>query len=88
MEDGEGFEVWWKLIHPQAPVARLVGLVASPPKISDFAKVAAEIRMWEDHHRTLTKAFRETFSDTVKVGILLQMLPKQAHDLVLQTLGR
>lgn len=45
VEDRQGFEAWWKLTHRRAPrnmasVVHLVGLVASPPKISELAKVA------------------------------------------------
>lgn len=61
----------------------LVGLVASPPKISELGKAESEIWKWENHERTLAKELREPFSDTVKVGVPLQMLPKQAHDVVL-----
>lgn len=37
----------------------------------------------EDHQRALAKELHESF----RVGIMHQMLPKQASDLVLQTFG-
>lgn len=58
-----------------------------PERSLELAKLELEIRQWEDHSRTLAKRFRETFSNIVKVGILLQMLPKQARDFVLQAFG-
>lgn len=70
-----------------ARAERFAGRVTSPPKLFEFAKVEADIRKWEDHQRTLAKDIRELFSETVKMGILLQMLPKHAHSFVFQTLG-
>lgn len=67
-----------------ARAVRLVGLIASSPGITDLTKGETDIRRWEDHQRMLAKRFRESFSDTVRVGILLQMLPE--HEFVLQTL--
>lgn len=83
---------YWKLVHRLAPLSmaravRLVGLVVSPPEISYLAKVVIEIRKWEIHQSASAKDIRKIFPDTVKVGILLEMLPQQAHDFVLQTLG-
>lgn len=54
----------------------------------DLATVETETREWKDHKRTLAQEFRESFSDTVKAGIMLQMFRKQAHDFILQTLHR
>lgn len=66
---------------------RLVGLVASPPEISEPAEVESEIRNWEGHQRTLTKEFRESLVDRMKAGIMGQMLPKKAQDFVPHTFG-
>lgn len=49
VEDNQGLEAWCKILHRRAPrsmarAVRLVGLVASPPKIPDLAKVDSEIR--------------------------------------------
>lgn len=93
MEDGEGLEAWWKVVHRRAPhsvarAVRLAGLIARPPNTSDLAKVETEIRKWGDHQRTLAKESRERFSETGKVGILLQLLPNAgSHSIVLRTLG-
>lgn len=43
---------------------------------------------WEVHQRTLANNLREASSDTVKLGILVQKLPKQAHDFVLRTFAK
>lgn len=56
-------------------------------KMSEFAKVGPGIRKSEDHQRTLTTKLCESFSGTLKLDIILEMVPKQVHDFVLQTLG-
>lgn len=61
-----------------ASAVRLVGQIAT---------AEAEIRKWEDHHGTFANCFREAFFDMIKAGVLLQMLPRQAHDSIQQTLG-
>lgn len=66
---------------------RIVGRIASPPRITNLTQVETHIRTCEDHQCTLAKEFRESFSDTVRVGIMLQMLPKQTRDFVLQARG-
>lgn len=40
-----------------------------------------------DDQRTVAKELGETFSDTAKVCITFEMLPKQAHGFAFQTLG-
>lgn len=79
VEESQGCEAWWKLVHQRAPrsmarAVRLVGLFASPPKISDPAKAEADIRKREDHPRTLAKQIRQSFSDTGKVSIMLRIV--------------
>lgn len=75
-EDGGRIEAWWKLVQTRAPrsMSRAV------------RKVEADIQKWEGHQRPLANEFQETFSGTVNVGILLHILPKQAHDFVPQAL--
>lgn len=92
VEDSEGVEAWWEPVHRRAPrsmarAVRLVGLVASLPKMSNMTTVEAEIRGREDHQKTLAREVWETFLGTVKVGVLFETLPKQAHDVVLQVIG-
>lgn len=93
VEDSGGFEAWWRLIHERGPrsvarAVRLVGMVTSPPKVMDLAKVEAEIVRWEEHQRTLRREFKEGFSDVVRIGILLNMLPQSVQDFAPPVHGR
>lgn len=94
---------WWRtsrgsrlgetLLHWRAPrstprAVRLVGRAESPAlRTVSSRRWNQTIRKWEDRQRTLMKEIRNSFSDKFKVGILLHMLPKQAHDFVFQALG-
>ncbi len=37
--------------------------------------------------KTLRRDFKETFSDTVKVGIVTTMMPKCVRELIYQSIG-
>lgn len=65
VEDGPGFEAWWRLVHrrPPSSMARavsLVGLVVGPQKVSDLCKAEGDVRKWEDHQGTFAKGCKHS----------------------------
>ena len=93
VDDMEGLAAWRKLAGKYSPksmarAVRLVGHVTNPQKIADLTKVESELDKWEDLVKTLQRDFKETFSDTVKVGIVTTMMPTSIQELVYQSTGK
>ena len=53
----------------------MVGQVTNPPKVKELRDVERELMKWEEKAKALTMEFGETFSDTVKVGIVFSIMP-------------
>ena len=68
VDDMERFRAWSKLY-------RMVGQVTNPPKGKELRDVERELMKWEEKAKALTKEFGETFKDTVKVGIVISIMP-------------
>ena len=78
VDDVDGLRAWSKLYRKYAPktmarAIRMVGQVTNPPK--------------EEKAKALTKEFGETFNDTVKVGIVVSIMPQAVQELVYQSVG-
>ena len=65
----------------------MVGQVTNPPKVKELRDVERELLKWEEKAKALTKEFGETFSDTVKVGIVVSIMPPAVQELVYQSIG-
>ena len=92
VDDMEGFRAWSKLYRKYAPktmarAIRMVGQVTNPPKVKELRDVERELMKWEEKAKALTKEFGETFSDTVKVGIVVSIMPQAVQELVYQSIG-
>ena len=92
VDDMEGFRGWSKLYRRYAPktmarAIRMVGQVTNPPKVKELRDVERELMKWEEKAKALTKEFRETFNDTVKVGIVVSIMPQAVQELVYQSIG-
>ena len=70
-----------------AGAMRLVGTVTNPPKIRELKDAEVMLRRWEEMVKTLRKDFGETFSDTVKVGIVTAMMPQSIQEFVYTAVG-
>ena len=70
-----------------AGAMRLVGTVTNPPKIRELKDAEVMLRKWEEMVKTLRKEFGETFSDTVKVGIVTAMMPQSIQEFVYTAVG-
>ena len=80
VDDMEGCRAWSKLYRKYAPktmarAVRMVGQVTNPPKVKELRDVERELMKWDEKAKALTKEFGETFSDTVKVGIVVSIMP-------------
>ena len=64
-----------------------VGQVTNPPKVKELRDVERELMKWEEKAKALTKEFGETFSDTVKVWIVVSIMPQAVQELVYQSIG-
>ena len=78
---------WSKLYRKYAPktmarAIRMVGQVTNPPKVKELQDVERELKTWP-----FTKEFGETFSDTVKIGIVVSIMPQAVQELVYQSIG-
>ena len=92
VDDMEGFRAWSKLYRKYAPktmarAIRMVGQVTNPPKVKELRDVERELMKWEEKTKALTKEFGETFNDTVKVGIVVSIMPQAVQELVYQSIG-
>ena len=92
VDDMEGFRAWSKLYRKYAPktlarAIRMVGQVTNPPKVKELRDVERELMKWEEKAKALTKEFGETFGDTVKVGIVVSIMPQAVQELVYQSIG-
>ena len=92
VDDMEGLDAWNKLHRKYSPktmarAVRLVGQVTNPAKITDLTKAESQLDKWEEHVKTLSKEFKENFSDTVKVGIVTSMMPASVQEMVYQMVG-
>ena len=92
VDDMEGFRAWSKLHRKYAPktmarAIRMVDQVTNPPKVKELRDVERELMKWEEKAKALTKEFGETFSDTVKVGIVVSIMPPAVQELVYQSIG-
>ena len=81
VKDMKGLEAWskiYKKFNPKtmARAIRLVGAVTNPPRVKDIKDAEAELDKWEEQVKVLKKDFGETFSDTVRVGIITTMMPQ------------
>ena len=56
---------------------RLLTEVTAPPKITTMKDVEIFLCNWEEKVRILEKEFGETFSEGMKVAIVLQSLPNE-----------
>ena len=65
----------------------MVGRVTNPTKVKELRDVERELMKWEEKPKALTKEFGETFSDTVKVGIVVSIVPLAVQELVYQSIG-
>ena len=88
----QGWEAWSKLHRKYQPrsmarAIRLVGLVTNPPKVNDLKDVETALDKWEENVKTLQVDFKEMFSDMMKVGIVVSLLPTAIKDVVFQTVG-
>lgn len=92
IEDMRGLEAWSKLYQKFNPrtlarAIRLVGAVTNPPKVRELKDAEVMLGKWEEMVKTLRKDFGETFSDTVKVGIVTAMMPQSVQEFVYTAVG-
>ena len=92
VDDMEGLEAWSRIHKKYSPktmarAVRLVGQVTSPAKVVDLKHVESELTRWEEKVKVLSKEFGEIFSDTVKVGIILSVMPTSVQEMVYNVLG-
>ena len=90
--DMKGLTAWHKLFTKYNPktmarAIRLVGVVTNPPKIRELKDAEAALDKWEEHVKLLQKDFNETFSETVKVGIVTSMMPLSVQEYVYTSVG-
>ena len=93
VDDMEGLKAWYKLTGKYSPksmarAVRLVGQVTNPTKIGDLNKAETELDKWEELVKILKKDFNESFSDTVKLGIVATMMPASVQELIYQSIGK
>ena len=92
VDDMEGCRAWSKLFRKYAPktmarAIRMVGTVANPPTFKELRDVERELMKWEEKAKALTKEFGDTFSDTVKIGFVVSIMPQAVQVLVHQSIG-
>ena len=92
VDDMEGLEAWSRIHKKYSPktmarAVRLVGQVTSPAKVVDLKYVESELTRWEEKVKVLSKEFGENFSDTVRVGIILSVMPPSVQEMIYNSLG-
>lgn len=92
VDDMKGLEAWAKLykkFNPRtlARAIRLVGAVTNPPKVKELKDAEMMLDKWEEQAKTLKKDFGETFSDTVRIGIVTAMMPPSIQEYIYTTIG-
>jgi hypothetical protein len=85
VEGFRGYIAWQRLCtkynrKTMARAIRLVHDVVSPKKITSLNMIELQLTKWEDQMRLLDREYKESFSDTVKIGIMTSMLPSSIQD--------
>ena len=88
-----GLETWRVLTKRYNPMTPMRGLqlmlkTMIPGKIKKGDDVQAKINKWEGHVNALQRDYKETVSDMMKIGILINMMPDDLQDHVLQHADR
>ena len=88
-----GLETWRVLMKRYSPMTPMRGLqlmlkTMIPGKIKKGEDVQARINMWEGHVHALQRDYKETVSDMMKIRILINMMPDDLQDHVLQHADR
>lgn len=87
VEDMKGLTAWSKLYRKFNPrtlarAIRLVGEVTNPSKVKDIKDAESSLDKWEEMVKLLEKDFGEMFSETVRLGIVAQMMPLSVQEFI------
>ena len=88
-----GLEAWRALTKRYNPMTPMRGLelmlkVVVPGKAKKGEDVQTRINKWEGHLNALKRDYNENVSDMMKIGILINMMPDDLQDHVLQHADR
>ena len=88
-----GLEAWRALTKRYNPTTPMRGLelmlkVVVPGKAKKGEDVQTRINKWEGHLNALKRDYNENVSDMMKIGILINMMPDDLQDHVLQHADR
>ena len=70
-----------------ARAIRLVGALTNPPKVKELRDAEGALDKWEEMVKLVKKDFDETFSDVVKVGIVVSMMPMSVQEFLYTAVG-
>ena len=84
-----GLEVWRRLSRRYNPMTPMRGMqimlkVMLPPKIGKNQDVHTQVNKWESLINILERDYEEKVSDMMKVGLLIDMMPDDLQDTILQ----
>ena len=90
-EQCNGFEVWRRLTkkyNPRTPIRgmQLMVKVTGPGKAKKGEDLSAVIARWETRANLLERDYGEKLSERMRVGILIQMVPDDMQEMILQHL--
>ena len=88
----DGFMAWLRLMEryggkSQAGLLRSVLNVVRPSEIKDVRLVPKHLEIWESKVKELFEEYEEKISPSVKLAILVSMLPKELQDEVYREVG-
>ena len=86
-----GFEAWRRLCqrynpHTTGKMMTLIRKAINPTKVKSLKEVEKSIDSWEELMKTLDRDYHEELSESLKMGILLEMVPSQITESLMNVL--
>ena len=90
--DCSGARAWqrlWRKYNPKTMARRISMLteVTNPVKITDVKEVEKAINSWEEKYTKLHNEFGETLSDSMKIAVVLNIMPRSIQEHVYGHIG-